>query len=55
MTIEKNNKLYEVTENERAWTINTKVGDVFVKFNVSKSDCPTLEDLKTFVIENSVF
>ncbi len=55
MKIEKNNKVYEVTENERAWTLNTKVGAVFVKYNVSKSDCPTLEDLKNFVIENSVF
>lgn len=55
MTIEKNNKVYEVTETERVWTLSTKVGGVFVKFNVSKSDCPTLEDLKTFVIENSVF
>lgn len=55
MTIEKNNKVYEVTENERAWTLSTKVGDVLVKFNVSKSDCSTLEELKIFVIENSVF
>lgn len=55
MTIKKNNKLYEVTETERAWSLSTKVGDVFVKYSVSKSDCPTLEDLKNFVYENLVF
>lgn len=55
MTIEKNNTTYIVTENTKTWTLTKMLGSVPVTYKVSKADCSTWEDLKTFVAENTAF
>lgn len=55
MTITKNDKTYAIRENEKSWTLSICLGRVPVTYNVKKIDCPTIEDLKAFVDENSAF
>jgi hypothetical protein len=55
MTIEKNGKNYFVKENTKSWTLSITIGCVPVSYNISKADCPTLESLKAFVAENTLF
>lgn len=55
MTIEKNGIVYLVKENFKSWTLFRTIGSVPITYKVSKTDCPTLETLKEFVAENSVF
>lgn len=55
MTIEKNGVIYFVKENFKSWTLSKTFERVSVSHNVSKTDCPDFEALKTFVAENSAF
>lgn len=55
MTIEKNGIVYLVKENFKSWTLSKAIGKVSISYNISKTDCPTLEALKAYVAENSVF
>ncbi len=55
MTIEKNGAVYSVKENFKSWTLLKAMGRVSVSYNISKTDCPTLDALKAHVAENSVF
>lgn len=55
MIIEKNDKLYNVTEYTKSWTLSINIGGVPVNYKVSKTDCPTWDELKVFVEENSIF
>lgn len=55
MTIEKNGRIYEVRENKKSWTLSVTKDRVTISANVTKADCPTFDDLKAFVYENSLF
>ena len=55
MKIEKNDIIYNVTENNQSWTITRTAERVDISYNIKKSDCPTFEILKSFINENSVF
>jgi hypothetical protein len=48
MKIEKNGCVYDVTEKKSVWELTSNTGKVSVAYQVSKTDCPTLEDLKEF-------
>lgn len=49
MSIEKNGKKYEVSERSYKWVLKDSNGKVTIKFEVSKQDCPTVEDLERFI------
>ena len=55
MEIEKNGCIYAVKESATAWELSTRIGNMPVSYNVKKSDCPTLDELKKFIAENNVF
>jgi hypothetical protein len=55
MTIEKNGKIYKVTEQSKTWTVSTDKNNVTVSAKITKADCPTFDDLKMFVAENDLF
>lgn len=55
MTIEKNGIIYWVKENSKSWTLSKTIGSVPITYKISKTDCPTLENLKQFVVENTAF
>lgn len=55
MTIEKNGKIYKVTEQSKTWTVSTDKNNVTVSAKITKTDCPTFDDLKMFVAENDLF
>lgn len=56
MTIEKNGKTYKVVENAKSWTVSILSDcNVTVAAKISKSDCPTFDDVKTFIAENDLF
>lgn len=53
--IKKDDKNYEVTESKSQWTVRLSNGKVKVEYQISKKDCPTLEDLKEFIEQNDAF
>lgn len=55
MIIEKNGKNYTVKENAKSWTLCIAIGVVSVSYKVSKTDCPTFDDLKSFAKSDSAF
>lgn len=55
MTIEKNGKIYKVTEQSKTWTVSTDKNNVTVSAKITKADCSTFDDLKMFVAENDLF
>lgn len=55
MTIERNEKTYSVRENMKSWTVSIKLNSLSVTYNMSKSDCPTFDELKAYVAQNNLF
>lgn len=56
MTIEKNGKTYKVAENAKSWTVSILSDcNVTATVKISKSDCPTFDDVKAFIAENDLF
>nr|DAF05493.1 MAG TPA: hypothetical protein [Caudoviricetes sp.] len=55
MKIEKNGKIYDVTELARNWKLSIMIGSVPVIYKVSKDGCATFDELKEFVAENPAF
>lgn len=55
MIIEKNGKIYTIRENKTSWTISTTIGRVDVSYNVPKSDYPTFDALKAYVVASDLF
>lgn len=55
MKIEKNGKIYDVTELARSWKLSITIGSVPIIYKVSKNDCSTFDELKEFVAENPAF
>ena len=55
MNIVKNNDNYSVSETVTTWTVKNKIGNVEVVYKIKKSDCPTFEKLKKYVLENDLF
>ena len=53
--IEKGDSKYSVTEYGTKWVVKAVDGKVTLKFNVSKSDCATLDELKDYVNSNDLF
>ena len=54
MIIEKDGKVYIVRENKSSWTIKRTVEILTVNYKIQKSDCPTFEDVKKFVMETDL-
>lgn len=55
MIIEKNDKLYEVTERKKHWSVVLKSGSLTVDFQVSKDICATVEELKEYIQRENMF
>lgn len=55
MTIIRDERQYNVTETTTKWVIKVLEGKVSLKYEISKQDCPTFEDLQNFVSENKLF
>lgn len=55
MTIIKDDRQYNVAETTTKWVIKVLEGKVSLKYEISKKDCPTFEDLQNFVNENNLF
>ena len=56
MMIEKNGKLYEVTEQKRYWLVTLKSeSPIEVAYRVSKDLCSTLEEVKTYIRNENMF
>ena len=56
MTIKENGKTYKVTENAKSWTVSILSDcNVTATAKISKSDCPTFDDVKAFIAENDLF
>lgn len=52
MSIEMNNKMYEVSETEKKWRVKRVDGALTVIYEVSKADCPTWEDVELFLADS---
>lgn len=52
MQIEKNGKVYTVTESSTQWTVKAESGKLSVAFDVSKDLCETAVDLREYVLSN---
>lgn len=55
MIIEKNGKAYTVAEHRDKWTVKAESGKLSVAFDVSKELCPTVDALRVYVNNNSIF
>ncbi len=55
MNIEKNGKNYTAKENKTSWTVSTMIGRVDVSYSIPKSDCPTFDALKAYVVASDLF
>ena len=55
MIIEKSGRVYHVKENEQSWTLISDMGKLSVSYNVSKSECASIEALKAFVAADPSF
>ena len=53
MIIEKNGKVYTVTESSTKWTVKSDSGKLSVAFNVSKELCSTADELREYVLNNN--
>ena len=51
MKIEKDGKIYKVTEQSKTWTVSTDKDNVTVSAKVTKADCPTFDDLRDNVVK----
>ena len=54
MKIEKNGREYPVKEKATEWEIFFQIGSVTTSYKVKKSDCPTFDDLISFVEEEGI-
>ena len=52
MVIEKNDKVYTVTESRDKWTVKTEDGKLSIAFDVSKELCPSVDELREYVLNN---
>lgn len=52
MQIEKNGKVYTVTESSTKWTVKAESGKLSIAFDVSKDLCETAGDLREYVLSN---
>ena len=55
MRIEKNEKTYEITEHTHHWSVVWSAGALSATFRVDKELCPTADDLRTYITENTMF
>ena len=55
MIIEKNGKIYTVTETSTKWAVKSECGKLSVSFDVSKKICKTERELKEYVLNNELF
>lgn len=55
MIIEKNGKVYTVTELSDKWTVKAESGKLAVAFDVSKKICTTAAELQEYVLQNDMF
>lgn len=56
MHIEKNGKIYTVTENLKSWSVKTESGKVSVSYSIQKELCPTFEELCEYLLtDNKLF
>lgn len=52
--IKKEDKIYTVTETKEKWKLKAITGKVSLSYEISKSDCKTMEDLRQYVADNSL-
>jgi len=52
MIIEKNGKVYTVTEHADKWKVAAESGKLSVAFDISKDLCKTAGDLREYVLSN---
>lgn len=55
MIIEKNGKIYEVSERAKHWSVVLKSGALSVDFQVSKDICETEAELKEYIEKEEMF
>lgn len=55
MIVEKNEKMYEVTERKKHWSVVLKSGALTADFQVSKDICATIEELKDYIQKEDMF
>ena len=55
MFIEKNGKIYEVSERSKHWSVVWKSGALSADFQVSKDICKTESDVKSYIEKEEMF
>lgn len=55
MIIEKNGKIYEISERSKDWSVVWKSGALSVDFKVSKDICKTAAELKEYIEKEEMF
>ena len=55
MIIEKDSKIYEVSERSKYWSVVLKSGTLSVNFQVSKEICKTEADLQDYIVKEKMF
>lgn len=55
MKIEKDGRVYIVTETTKQWNVKTDASKMGVSYNIPKEVCGTFDDLKKYVVENELF
>jgi hypothetical protein len=49
MKIDVNGKSYDVADNSKTWSLKSTDDKLSIEYQVSKSNCPTLDDLQLFI------
>ena len=55
MFVEKNGKIYEVTERKEFWSVILKGDGVTVDFQIDKKLCETEEDVEKYIKREGMF
>ena len=55
MIVEKNGKQYEVTECKNHWSVAWKSGAVTARFQIPKDLCKTEEEIKAYILKETMF
>ena len=55
MIVEKNGKIYSVSEHSAKWVVKSNSGKLSVSYDVSKELCSTEDDLREYIQASELF
>lgn len=55
MTVQKGEMQYRIEEQETGWKVEAVNGKLTVCYKLTKEDCPTIEDVRRFILQDDTF